>query len=176
MKIWNGLSATREDALVRKGPDGEDWKAITRQLQATQEFVVNLAANADVMPSLVADIKAKHAQLCSLQASIAQLTVPEDMRTQVDQLEKKLAKLQDIYEHAAEVLQTVNFLQRQLLNLGKRIDDHVEKSDRKILSFENRVANWQRGHEERWYERLEKAEEQLGAISLALGIKKFGET
>jgi len=175
MKIWNGLSATREDALVRKGPDGEDWKTITRQLQATQEFVANLAANADVMPSLVADIKAKHNQLCSLQASIAQLTVPENVKTQVDQLEERLVKLRDIYEHAAEVLQTVNFLQQQLLNLGKRIDDHIEKSNRRLLAFENRIANWQRSNEERWNTRLNSAEEQLGAISLALGIKKFGE-
>lgn len=175
MKIWNGLSATREDALIRKGPDGEDWKTITRQLQATQEFIVNLAVNADAMPDLVNDIKAKQRDLGSLQASIAKLTVPEDVMKRVDQLEDQMTKLRDIYSHAAEVLQTVNLLQRQLLNLGRRIDDHIEKSSRKQVAFENRVANWQRANEERWNIRLDKAEEQLGAVSLALGLKQFGE-
>lgn len=175
MKIWNGLSETRDDALTRKGPDGEDWKTITRQLQTTQEFVINLATNADAMPDLVEDIKVKQRELSLLRASMAKLTVPEDVKKQVDQLEEEMTKLHDIYQHAAEVLQTVNFLQRQLLNLSRRIDEHIEESDRRQLAFENKVANWQRTNEERWNSRLEKAEEELGAVSLALGIKTFGE-
>jgi len=175
MKIWNGLSETRNDALIRKGPDGEDWKTITHELQATQEFLINLAANADAMPNLVENIKAKQKELSLLQVSMAKLTCPENVKKQVDQLEEEMVKLHSIYQHAAEVLQTVNFLQRQLLNLGRRIDEHIEKTDRSQLAFKNQVANWQRTQEERWHDRLKKAEEQLGAISLALGIKTFGE-
>jgi conjugal transfer/entry exclusion protein len=175
MKVWDGTSGTRIDPLVRKGPDGDDWRTITAELQATQKFVANLASNADVMPDLVGDIESKQGELESLQEAIAGLTLPEDVKARIDVLEEDLIKLHRIYTHAAEVLQTVNFLQRQLLNLGRRIDKHVEETARKSLAFENRVANWQRANEDRWHSRLEKAEEQLGAISLALGLKTYGE-
>jgi len=175
MKIWNGLSASRDDALVRKSPDGEDWRRITRELQITQEFVANLASNATGMPDLVRGMAARQKELCSLQASISQLSVPEDVREEVDQLSEEMAKLRDIYKHAAEVLQTVNFLQRQLLNVSNRINAHVKATDKSQLVFKNQFNNWQRTHEDRWDNRLRLIEEQLGAISLALGLKKFGE-
>lgn len=175
MKIWNGLSSTRDDMLVRKSPDGEDWRTITRELQTTQEFLVNLASNADAMPDLVSAIRTKQREVSSLQAAIAGLSPPEDVKEQVDKLAEEMVKLHGIYTHAAEVLQTVNFLQRQLLNLGRRIDEHVQKTDKSQLAFKNQFNSWQRIHEDRWDDRLKKAEEQLGAISLALGLKKFGE-
>ncbi len=175
MKIWNGLSSTRDDALVRKSPDGEDWRTITRELQTTQEFLANLASNADAMPDLVRAIKTKQREVSSLQAAIAGLSLPEDVKEQVAKLTEEMVKLHSIYKHAAEVLQTVNFLQRQLLNLGNRIDEHVQETDKSQRVFRNQFNSWQRTHEDRWDDRLKKAEEQLGAISLALGLKKFGE-
>lgn len=175
MKIWPGTSATRPDPQANKSPDGSDWSAITKELRATQEYLLNLTLNADEMPDLVADIQARQKQLNSLKVSICQLTVPEDIMLRVKQLEEEMVKLHSIYTHAAEVLETVQFLQRQLLNLGKQITIHVEETERKHISFVNQVANWQRTNEERWITRLDSAEEQLGAIALALGLKKFGE-
>ena len=175
MKIWNGLSPTRDDVLVRKSPDGEDWGTLTRELQATQEFVANLASNASAMPNLVVDMEKRRKELCSIQATMAQLHLPENVKGQVDQLSEEMVKLHDIYKHAAEVLQTVNFLQRQLLNLSRRIDEHVQETDKSQRVFKNQFNNWQRTNEEKWDDRLKKAEEQLGAISLVLGLKKFGE-
>ena len=175
MDIWNGTSSTRPDPLVRKSPDGEDWKTIVKELQATQKFLMNLVGNASSMPDLITEIEALHKQILMLQISAAKLIVPEDVKARVDEIDAKIDKLHNIYAHAAEVLQTVNFLQRQLLNLGRRIDTHIEETDRKQLSLENRLASWQRINEERWNSRLEKVEEQLGAISLAIGLKKFGE-
>jgi DNA repair ATPase RecN len=175
MNIWDGTSATREDVQVRKAPDGDDWRTITQQMQMTQKFIANLASNADAMPDLLKDIEAKRQDLELLQNDIAKLTVPEDVKIRVDDLEREMDDLRLVYKHAAEVLTTVNFLQRQLLNLGRRIDNHVEEIGRQYTSFENRVANWQRANEDRWNKRLEKAEEQIGAISLALGLKTFGE-
>jgi pimeloyl-CoA synthetase len=174
MKIWDGTSATRSDTLVRKGPDGEDWKTITKELQATQKFLISLVGAED-LPDIVVEIKKLHNQILTLQVATGKLTVPEDVKTTVVEISAKIDKLHNIYAHAAEVLQTVNLLQCQLLNLGKRIDSHTEKTSRKHTSLENRVAAWQRASEGRWNERLDKAEEQLGAISLALGLKKFGE-
>lgn len=174
MKVWDGTSVTRSDTLIRKGPDGNDWHTITQQLQATQEFVANLAVNADAMPNLVQEIEAKQENLQVLQDAIAKLTVPEDVEAHVDSLEKEMKELRNVYQHAAEVLQTVNMLQQQLLNLGRRIDEHIEETDRKQVSLENRIASWQRKNEALWIKRLEKAEDQIGAVSLALGLKTFG--
>ncbi len=175
MKIWDGTSETRDDPSVRKRPDGHDWRTITAELKATQQFVISLAANANDMPNLVEDVKARQKQLESVQKSINKLTVPDDVKACVDKLKMDMEKLRSIYAHASEVLQTVRFLQQQLLNLNKRIDDHAENTDQKIASLENRVAHWQRVSEKRWSTRLDRAEEQLGAVSLALGLKKFGE-
>lgn len=175
MNIWDGLSLTRQDVTVRKAPDGEDWKTITKEVQAVQEFLISLASNAENMPNLVEDIKTKQKDLKELQDAITKLKTPEDLMKRLEEIENRMVDLSNIYSHASEVLQTVQFLQRQLLNLGKRIQNHISETDVKYRAFENRVANWQKANEERWHTRLEKAEEQLGAIALALGIKKFGE-
>lgn len=175
MKIWDGTSESRSDPQVRKRPDGHDWKTITQELCNTQKFVVSLAANADDMPNLVEDIKARQRQLESVQDSISKLTVPDDLKIQIDGLQSDMETLRSIYVHASEVLETVRFLQRQLLNLNRRIDEHSAETDKRLTAFENRVAHWQRVMEERWSTRLDKAEDQLGAIALALNLKKFGD-
>jgi len=176
MKVWDGTSETRSDPTVRRGPDGGDWKAITKELQATQEFVVNLAVNADAMPNLVKEVKARQDQLGSLQVAISKLEAPENLKLQMVELSVAVEELRSIYVHASEVLQTVNFLQRQLLNLGRRIDSHIEETKQNRSAFENQMTHRQRVNEKRWNDRLSKAEEQLGTISLALGLQKFGES
>ena len=175
MKIWDGTSSTRTSAQIRKAPDGEDWKKITQELQATQDFVINLALNANEMPNLLKDIKAGQKKLEALQININKITPPDDIKIQIIELHKEVTKLRNVYQHAGEVLQTVNLLQRQLLSLAKRIDTHAEEVKKTRLSFENHITNWQRTNEQRWSDRLEKVENQLGVVSLALGLKKFGE-
>jgi len=88
---------------------------------------------------------------------------------------EELEEMRSVYVHAGEVLQTVNLLQRQLLNLNTRINEHIEDNKTKRIAFENKVANWQRVTEARTEERLAKLEETSGTIGLALGIKKLGE-
>jgi hypothetical protein len=175
MKTWDGTSPTRPDALVRKSPDGVDWKTITKELQELQIFVGNLAVNAEAMPDLVKEIKVKKRQLDSLSSELSSLTPPDDVIKRVDKIEETMEELRSVYVHAAEVLQTVSLLQRQLLNLNARIEDHIEDSKTKRIAFENKVVNWQRSNEARTEERLAKAEKMLGTISLALSLKKFGE-
>lgn len=175
MKVWDGTSATRSDAMARKAPDGEDWKVITQEVQNTQEFLANLVANAHAMPNLVKDAKAVKKKLDSLQDAIGKLTAPEDVRAHIVKFEEELKELSKVYTHAAEVLQTVKFLQQQLLNLSRRIDERSEEMTGNYRVFENRAGNWQRSREDAWNKRLEKLEDQVGAISLALGLKTFGE-
>lgn len=175
MEVWNGASPTRPDPLVRKGPDGVDWKTITAELQATQRFLVNLAVNAEEMPDLIEEIESKQKQLSDIGSRLSKLTPPDDVIERVDSMEEAMAELRSVYVHAAEVLQTVSLLQRQLLNLNARIEDHIDDNKTKRVAFENKVVNWNRVNEVRTEERLAKAEKLLGAISLALSIKKFGE-
>lgn len=175
MKVWDGTSPSRADPLVRKSPDGSDWKTITAEVQSTQRFIENLALNAEDMPDLMAEIKSKQKQLSAIGSKLSELTPPDDVIKRVDAVEEVMEELRSIYVHAAEVLQTVSLLQRQLLNLNARIEDHIEDNKTKRIAFENKVVNWQRSNETRTDERLGKAEEMLGAISLALSIKKFGE-
>jgi hypothetical protein len=175
MKVWDGTSPSRPDPLVRKGPDGVDWKTITGELQRLQTFVVNLAANADEMPNVVEEIKKRARQISNLKAQIADLTAPEDVMKLITVMGEDLEEMRGVYVHAGEVLQTVNLLQRQLLNLNTRINEHIEDNKTKRIAFENKVANWQRITEARTEERLVKLEEDTGAIGLALGIKKLGE-
>ena len=179
MQIWNGTSGSRLDPTSGKSPDGKDWKAITKELQETQTFVMNLASNVDVMPNLLEDIEKKQEILDSLQQEVDQLTPPRDVVLKIEALEKKfdtdLEEYRKIHTYASEVLRTVNFFQRQLANLGRHIDKHIEETNRQHKSFENKAANWQRTNEARWIERLDTLENQLGELSLAFGLKNFGE-
>ena len=174
MKVWDGTSPSRPDALIRKGPDGTDWKKITTELQKVQTFVVNLAANAEEMPDVVEEVKKRARQISSLKAQIADLTAPEDVMKRITLMGAELEEMRSIYVHAGEVLQTVNLLQRQLLNLNARITEHIEDNKTKRIAFENKVANWQRVTESRTEDRLSKLEDDTGIIGLALGIKKLG--
>jgi DNA repair ATPase RecN len=174
MKVWDGTSPTRPDPLVRKGPDGVDWKTITGELQKLQTFVVNLSDNAKEMPNVVEEVKERAGEIRSLSAKISKLKVPEDVVKRVVAMEDKIEELWRVYSHAQEVLETVGLLQRQLLSLDERIDENIAASERSRVAFENRVANWQRTVSGRTDERLKKLEEDTGTIGLALGIKKLG--
>jgi DNA repair ATPase RecN len=179
MHVWDGTSGSRSDATSGKSPDGKDWRAITKELQETQTFVTNLASNVDAMPNLLGDIEKKREILDSLQQEVDKLTAPEDVVLKIEALEKKfeedLDEYRKIHTHASEVLRSVNFVQRQLANLGRRIDKHVEETNRQHKSFENKAASWQRTNEARWMERLDTLENQFGELSLAFGLENFGE-
>ncbi len=175
MKVWDGTSPTRPDPLVRKGPDGVDWKTITDELQKLQTFVSNLSENAQEMPNVVKEVRKRARQISNLKSQIADLTAPEDMMKRIILMGEEMEALRSVYVHAGEVLQTVHLLQRQLLNLSARIDNHVGDNKTKRIAFENKVANWQRVNEARTEERLTKLEKDSGSLSLALGLKQFGE-
>lgn len=179
MHVWDGTSGTRADPTSGKSPDGKDWKTITRELQKTQTFVTNLASNVDAMPDLLGDIKRKQEILDELQQEVDKLTAPEDVVLKIEALEKKfdtdLEEYRKIHTYASEVLRTVNIFQRQLSNLGRRVDKHIEDSTKSHKSFENKASNWQRTNEARWMERLDILENQLGEVSLAFGLENFGE-
>jgi DNA repair ATPase RecN len=179
MHVWDGTSGTRSDPTSGKSPDGKDWKTITRELQKTQTFVTNLASNVDAMPDLLGDIKKKQEILDKLQQEVDKLTAPEDVVLKIEALEKKfntdLEEYRKIHAYASEVLRTVNIFQRQLSNLGRRVDKHIEDSLKNHKSFENKASNWQRTNEARWMERLDTLENQLGEVSLAFGLENFGE-
>jgi len=174
MRVWDGTSPTRPDPLVRKSPDGVDWKTITGEMQSLQTFVVNLSGNAKEMPNVVEEIKKRAKQIDNLKAQISSLKTPEDVVKRVVAMEEKIEELWRVYSRAEEVLQTVSLLQRQLLNLSARIDEHIEDAETKRIAFENRVANWQRTTGGRTDERLKVLEEDTGIIGLALSMKKFG--
>ena len=179
MHVWDGTSGSRSDPTSGKSPDGKDWKAITRELQKTQTFVTNLASNVDSMPNLLGDIEKKQETLDELQHEVDKLTAPEDVVLKIKALEKKfdtdLEEYRKIHKYASEVLRTVNIFQRQLANLGRRMDKHTDEVTKNHKSFENKASNWQRTNEERWIERLDTLENQLGELSLALGLGNFGE-
>lgn len=179
MQVWDGTSATRPDPTSGKSPDGQDWKQITKELQAVQKFAASLASNVDAMPDLVGDIEQKQRILDSLQREVDLLTAPEDVVLKIEALdakfEEEMSEYRKMHTYASEVMRTVNLFQRQLSNLGKRIDKHVEETTRSRKAFENQVSNWQRTTESRWDERLDTLENQLGELSLAFGLENFGE-
>ena len=166
MKVWDGTSPSRSDPLVRKGPDGTDWKKITSELQKVQTFVVNLAANAEEMPNVVEEVKSRVKQLDLIGSQLAKLKVPEDLTKRMNALEEKVEEMCGIYVHAGEVLQTVKLLQRQLLSMDARIREGVTDAETKRIAFENRVSNWQRVTERRVNERLKKLEEDAGTVGV----------
>lgn len=174
MKIWDGRSDTRPDPSVRSGPDAADWKTITGELQETQKFVSNLAENVGIMPGLQKEISDRAAQIRKLGAELGKLTPPSDLWITIKTLGIELDALRGIYTHAAEVLETVQLLQQQILNLGRRIDSHIDDTSRWQRSMDNKVQTQQRVNEERVGTRLKALEDQLGVVSLALGMKSFG--
>ncbi len=175
MKIWDGTSSTRNDAGVRKAPDGHDWRMLTQQLRETQKFALDLADNSQNMPSLVTEMLSRKKELDVLQRDIAKLTAPEDVKKQVDILRIKLEEMHSVYEHAAEVLDAVQLLQVQLVNLNSQMQEHIAENKKQRTSFENKAAHWQQVNEKRWADRLTAVEAELTTISLVLNLRAFGE-
>lgn len=175
MEIWDGTSATRDDTGVRKAPDGEDWKVLTRHVQEAQRFALNLAENAKDMPSLVGEILRRKKELDALRRDIVKLTAPEDVKKQVETLRVRLDEMHAVYKHAAEVLDAVQLLQVQLVNLSNRMREHVAEAKTQRAAFENKVTHWQQLNEKRWTDRLTAIEETNNQISLVLNLKAFGE-
>lgn len=98
-QIWDGKSSSRESLDNVKGPDHADWMAMLDELQATQSYILNLTGSMDAMPNLAQDIHDAKLQLDLLGEELIDLTVPEDLQRDLDELKAAVREADVKNEH-----------------------------------------------------------------------------
>jgi len=100
-KVWDGLTTTRSSLDSVQPPGYRDWLALLSELQATQEFVLKLAKNVEVLPDLDGQLASAKTRLDKLRETAEHLAVPEDLRAEVQALAARVDKTDVKESHEA---------------------------------------------------------------------------
>jgi hypothetical protein len=168
-QIWDGRSGSRKDLDCVKGPDHADWMAMLDELQATQEYILNLTNSMDAMPNVAQEIEESMARVEALARNLDTLTPPADLQADVDKLQKAVKeadvknehdrlkrgvkklflrtealikahkKLKAETEHTLEVL--ANSVRVNMTKLRKDMEDRTNKLEEQIKELQDVLEN-----------------------------------
>lgn len=99
-KVWDGRTNARPDLTVVQPPTHGDWLAMVAELQAAQEYLLNLSGNMDTMPNVGEAIKDAAAKIKVLDRELTRLSPPADLNREVVGMQEKLLEMDIRREHA----------------------------------------------------------------------------
>lgn len=169
IKVWDGLTPTRQNLSDVKHPDHTDYIFIVAELQKLQQAFLYLVQNIELMPNLQGELDKALEKIVALQKTITVLTPPQDLKDKLETLERALSeqdtrkKLAGLHG-AAEGLRTqVDKHQLQVLELQKAFATQV-------TAFQSKIWNALQKLERDMQGRLEATEKQLKDVSVKLSI------
>jgi len=98
-EVWDGTTPRRLSLDAVTAPDHSDWMALTRELQATQRYILNLSGSLEAMPNFDKLFKEAAARINSLFSELELLTPPADLQGDIAAMQQKLENLDTRTEH-----------------------------------------------------------------------------
>ncbi len=140
LKVWDGRTNARPDLTVVQPPTHGDWLAMVAELQAAQEYILNLAGNMDVMPDIGVAIRDVDNKIKVLDYELAQLLPPDDLNQEVAEMREKLLEM-DIRREHKRLKRGVKrlFLRTQVLEKGYK--DFKAEVQQQLQILTNSVRN-----------------------------------
>jgi len=172
MKVWNGLTPTRNDLGFIRAPDHTDYLQLVAEIQKLQEFVINLSQNVTIMPNLEAELQKAYARVASVLDTVQQMTPPDDLRSEVARLDNRINEV-DVRRAVLELQQELESLknlvatnQRQVLSLQTNFASEVK-------GFQNKVWNTLTKLQRDVIERLATLEKRVENLSVHVDVAKL---
>jgi DNA anti-recombination protein RmuC len=166
--IWNGESATRQDAALFRAPDEADYQAIVGELRAVQEYVLNLANNLKAMPDLPARINEVDSRTADLLAELENVNAVD--------LQASLAELKaDVENHVKEkndiLFRLVNTVRQRLQAVEKLVESFTTETDAKVDAIDQKVSRRLDRLESETRQKLDTYEDRITRL---FGILEWG--
>lgn len=139
-KIWSGLSRTRVSMDQTKVPDHADWLAIVNELQATQQYILNLCDNLESMPNVAEEVKEAEALIIKLQTKIEALVPPKDLEQRFDEL-KEDVQTYDVREECIRLKANLQKLFLRTQRLDSAFVSFRNSTVSELRTLENKLRN-----------------------------------
>lgn len=139
-KVWDGRTRIRPDLSVVQPPTHGDWLAMLAELQAVQEYILNLSGSTDAMPNIGEAIKDVNTRIKDLDKELDRLSPPADLNQEVAQMRKELLEM-DVRKEHARLKNGVKklFLRTQVLEKGYK--DFKAEVQHQLQVLTNSVRN-----------------------------------
>jgi len=170
-KIWDGRSAARSNLTDICAPGYEDWCTITRELQATQRYLLDLTDTLETMPNLKQLIEDGRSNIAAYLRKVKDMTLPADLKRDVKAVEKRIDKLDGIDERLDTLIRLVQALQQQLFAHTadyQKFKDNVKKYEQ---GMENKTRLRMGQYEKATSKRVQELTQRVNDISELLSFQ-----
>ena len=164
-KVFDGTHQQRPDLAAIIPPEYVDYIILTRELAATQEYLLNLAQNNEIMPDLDGILKAAIKKIEAVQKDVKKVTPPARLKVRLGKLETKIKELDSrkavasIRSEMASLRDTIDTNQLQVLRLQESFANEVK-------GFQNRMLNMFKKLEQEATDRLDDLEDKMSKVHL----------
>ncbi|MCK9437131.1 MAG: hypothetical protein M0Q12_07995 [Synergistaceae bacterium] len=171
-RIFNGTHAQRPDLSTVKGPDHLDYILLSKELQAVQEYLLNLASNTTLMPNLTQALEEAYQQIKNLKAEVSKVTPPKVLKAALETLQAKVEEidcrkqLANIQSELLTIKDSIAKNQLQMLQLQRDFAQDVK-------GFQNKLTNQFQKLEKEANKRLDDTEERLDKVNTQAEISNL---
>jgi predicted nucleic acid-binding Zn-ribbon protein len=164
-KVFDGTHGARPEMSSVVPPEFLDYVILTREIAATQAYILNLAKNTEIMPDLDGILKEAIAKIEGVQQEVKKVTPPARLKVRMGKLEDKIKELDarkavdNLRSELASLRDTIDNNQLQVL----RLQDSFSKD---VKGFQNRMLNMFKTLEQDATDRLASLEEKMSKVHL----------
>ena len=166
-RVWNGCTNARPDLSVVQRPTHGDWLSMVAELQATQEYILSLSGNMDIMPNVGETIKDVDTKIKVLDRELARLSPPADLNREVAEMREELLEM-DIRREHARLKRGVKrlFLRTQVLEKGYKdlkaeVQHQLQVLTNSVRNQFNRVAQGMTVRQDELQEQIRELQDVL---------------
>lgn len=172
-KIWDGRSATRSNLTDICAPGHEDWCTITREMQATQRYLLDLTDTLETMPNLKQAIEDGRSNIAAYLRKVKDMALPADLKKDVEAVKERIDKLDGISERLDTLIRLVQALQQQLFAHTadyQKFKNNVKKYEQ---GMENKTRLRMGQFEKTTNERVQELTQRINDISELLSFQQI---
>lgn len=115
-QVWTGKTPSRKNLSDTMAASHQDFVAIVREIQAVEQYVLNIANNNTLIPDLDSKIKEADEKLAALRDRIDNLTVPADLMARIEIVEDRLTEF-DVRNEVIKLRSDLSLAERSLTEI-----------------------------------------------------------
>lgn len=140
LQVWDGLCPGRKELHATAAPKHAEYIAIVRQIQATQEAVLAMNGNSQVLPNLEAILEEAAQKLVDVDSQIKSLTPPADLVPEIEKLKRTAVEI-DSRSAVAELVSQVSQVSRAIQNIQIEMEVALRNVKESVAALDNKYRN-----------------------------------
>lgn len=171
-KIFNGRHAGRESLSNVRAPNHSDYMILVHEIQAVQEYLLNLTQNTKIMPELANELSLAKTQLVNLQCAIQEITPPDELLGRLEKLETQVQTI-DVRKQIAMARCDIETQRTVLASIQLEVLKIRDSIGQEVTGFQNRMYNMFQNLQKETLDRIEKLEEGMKQANVQIEISNL---